>query len=70
MFATYFQVIYNYSNLYGEYPQLSVFESISKSVKENGENGGRTLFHCRSGCQRTSHFSAFYLLTREEPLED
>lgn len=59
-----------YSNLYGEYPSLSDFENISKSVKQNGENGGRTLFHCRSGRHRTSHFSAFYLLTRGEPLED
>lgn len=58
-----------YSNLYGEYPDLSVFEKVAASVKQNGENGGRTLFHCNSGRHRTSHFSAFYALTKGKSLE-
>ena len=58
-----------YSNLYGQYPDLSVFESIAQSVRENGMNGGKTLFHCNSGRHRTAHFAAFYKLTRGEPLD-
>lgn len=58
-----------YSNLYGEYPDLSTFEKIALQVKENGEKGGKTLFHCNSGRHRTSHFAAFYKLTKGEPLQ-
>lgn len=58
-----------YSNLYGEYPDLDVFQTIAANVKQNGENGGKTLFHCNSGRHRTSHFAAFYALTKGEPLE-
>ncbi len=57
-----------YSNLYGVYPGLAVFEEIAKSVKQNGIQGGKTLFHCNSGRHRTSHFSMFYKLTRGQPL--
>lgn len=57
-----------YSYLHKEYPSLSVFENIAAKVKQNGENGGKTLFHCHSSRHRTSHFSAFYLLTKGEPL--
>lgn len=57
-----------YSNLYGNYPDLSIFEKISSEVKQNGEQGGKTLFHCNSGRHRTAHFAAFYKLTNGEPL--
>jgi len=59
-----------YSNLYGEYPTLSIFEKIASEVINNGKNGGKTLFHCNSGRHRTSHFSAFYKLTKGEPLNN
>ena len=59
-----------YSNLYGEYPSLDTFERISKDVKQNGERGGKTLFHCNSGRHRTSHMTAFYKITKGEPLKD
>ncbi len=58
-----------YSNLYGDYPQLSLFEDIANSVRQNGEEGGKTLFHCNSGRHRTAHFSAFYKLTKGMPLK-
>ena len=57
-----------YSNLYGQYPDLETFERVSKEVKQNGESGGKSLFHCNSGRHRTSHFSAFYKLTSGQPL--
>ncbi len=57
-----------YSNIYGRYPDLQVFENVAYDVKQNGLNGGRTLFHCNSGRHRTAHFSAFYKLTHGEPL--
>lgn len=57
-----------YSHLYGEYPSISDFEQVAHSVKQNGLDGGRTLFHCNSGRHRTSHFAAFYKLTRGAPL--
>ena len=57
-----------YSNLYGQYPDLETFERVSKEVKQNGESGGKSLFHCNSGRHRTSHFSAFYKLTNGQPL--
>jgi len=57
-----------YSNLYGRYPDLQVFEEIAHSVKENGLRGGQTLFHCNSGRHRTAQFAAFYKLTRGDRL--
>lgn len=57
-----------FSYLSNKYPSLSSFEKVSASVKQNGEKGGITLFHCNSSRHRTSHFSAFYLLTKGEPL--
>jgi hypothetical protein len=68
-----FGIKYNrlpYSNLYGDYPSIETFEKVAKNVKENGENGGKTLFHCNSGRHRTSHFSAFYDITKGEPLNN
>lgn len=59
---------YPYSYLHKQYPGLDQFEQISKSVKSNGENGGKTLFHCNSGSHRTAHMAAFYDLTKGEPL--
>ncbi len=58
-----------YSNLYGEYPKLETFEQTAAKVKQNGNNGGRTLFHCNSGRHRTAHFAAFYKLTKGESLK-
>ena len=58
-----------FSFLRGQYPQLGDYEAISKSVKENGKKGGKTLFHCNSGTHRTSLMSAFYRITEGEPLE-
>lgn len=52
-----------YSNL-GEYPQVVDFENIAQSVAQNGESGGKTLFHCNSGLHRTAHMAAFYRLTK------
>ena len=57
-----------YSNLYGQYPTLDTFEKVASDVANNGKNGGVTLFHCHSGRHRTSHFSAFYALTKGKPL--
>ena len=53
-----------YSNLYGEYPTIQEFEQMAQSVTQNGERGGKTLFHCNSGRHRTAHMSAFYELTK------
>lgn len=58
-----------YSNLYGQYPDKTLFESVASRVKENGIAGGKTLMHCNSGRHRTAHFSAFYDLTKGEPLD-
>ena len=57
-----------FSYLHNEYPELSVFESVAQKVMQNGKNGGKTLFHCHSSRHRTSHFSAFYFLTKGEPM--
>lgn len=59
-----------YSNLYGNYPTLDSFEKICSEVNDNGHKGGITLFHCNSGRHRTSHFSAFYALTKGKPLAE
>lgn len=53
-----------YSNLDGPYPHVEEFENIAKSVRINGEQGGKTLFHCNSGRHRTAHMTAFYRLTK------
>ena len=52
-----------YSNLHGPYPHVEEFENVAKSVRQNGEQGGKTLFHCNSGRHRTAHMTAFYRLT-------
>ena len=59
-----------FSFLNDECPTLKDFEEIASSVKKNGENGGKTLFHCNSGRHRTSHMAAFYDITRGESLND
>ena len=58
-----------FSYLENQFPPLCVFEHIAKSVKQNGQNGGKTLFHCNSGSHRTAHMAAFYDLTKGEPLQ-
>ncbi len=58
-----------YSYLEGKYPTMNDFDSVAKSVKRNGENGGKTLFHCNSGSHRTAHMAAFYDLTGGESIE-
>ena len=50
-------------------PEKTVFENVAYDVKQNGLNGGRTLFHCNSGRHRTAHMSTFYALTKGEPLK-
>lgn len=61
---------YPFSYLKDQYPCLEDFENIAKNVKQNGENGGKTLFHCNSGSHRTAHMAAFYDLTKGEPLRE
>lgn len=58
-----------YSNLYGKYPDKTLFENVASSVRTNGVNGGKTLMHCNSGRHRTAQFSAFYKLTKGESLD-
>lgn len=60
---------YPFSYLNNQMPGLCSFEQIAKSVKLNGERGGKALFHCNSGRHRTAHMAAFYDLTKGEPLE-
>lgn len=57
-----------FSFLEGTYPTLQDYEAISKSVKDNAQKGGKTLFHCNSGTHRTSLMSAFYRITHGESL--
>lgn len=59
-----------FSYLEGKYPTTQEFNNIARSVKINGEKGGKTLFHCNSGSHRTAHMAAYYELTRGEPIED
>ncbi len=61
---------YPYSYLNKEYPSLKDFTNVAKSVKETGEQGGKTLFHCNSGSHRTAHMSAFYEVTKGEEIDD
>lgn len=58
-----------FSYLNGEYPELKDYDKIAKEVKENGKNGGKSLFHCNSGTHRTALMSAFYDITRGEDIE-
>ena len=58
-----------FSFLTNKYPTKSDYESIAKSVKDNGENGGKTLFHCNSGTHRTALMSAFYQITKGKTIE-
>lgn len=59
-----------YSFLQGKFPTKEEYETIAKEVKINGENGGKTLFHCNSGTHRTSLMTAFYEITKGSPLDD
>ncbi len=58
-----------YSFLQGTLPTLEEYETIAKSVKENGEKGGITLFHCNSGYHRTALMTAFYSATKGDTVE-
>ena len=58
-----------FSFLYDKNPTLEDFEKVSKSIKENGDKGGKTFIHCNSGKHRTAQFVAFYEITKGEPLE-
>ena len=53
-----------YSFLRGEFPSQEEYEKIANEVRLNGENGGKTLFHCNSGTHRTSLMTAFYEITK------
>lgn len=55
-------------SFFNKRPKLEDFEAISKEVAMNAKQGGKTLFHCNSGSHRTALFSAFYSLTKGEPL--
>ena len=59
-----------YSHLNSQYPTINDLTEIARSVKTNGEKGGKTLFHCNSGSHRTAHVSAFYELTKGENIGD
>ncbi len=59
-----------YSHLKHQFPTTDDLNTIAKSVKTNGENGGKTLFHCNSGSHRTAHMTAFYDLTKGEPIDE
>lgn len=60
-----------YHELYQNKSVAEAFEEIAKSVVQNGEQGGKTLFHCNSGRHRTAHMSAFYELTKgKQTLEE
>lgn len=59
----------SFSFLEGTYPTKRDYETIARSVKKNGEKGGKTVFHCNSGTHRTSLMSAYYRITKGEPLE-
>ena len=59
-----------FSFLSDKAPQLNDFEEVAKSVKENGEKGGKTFFHCNSGRHRTSQMATFYDITRGELLNE
>ena len=59
-----------YDFLKPQYPTQAEYETIAKEVKENGENGGKTLFHCRSGSHRTSLMAAFYDITKGHTLKE
>ena len=53
-----------YNALYHKFPGAKAFEQVAEAVALNGEQGGKTLFHCNSGRHRTAHMSAFYELTK------
>jgi hypothetical protein len=55
--------------LHGEFPTENEYQTIAKSVKDNGKHGGKTLFHCNSGTHRTALMSAFYDITKGENLD-
>lgn len=57
-----------FSHLTGRFPTQKEFDFIANCVKVNGENGGKTLFHCNSGSHRTAHMAAYYDLTKGEPI--
>ena len=59
-----------FSYLTGKYPKKSDYEMISKSVRDNADKGGKTLFHCKSGTHRTALMSAFYAITEGKPVKD
>ena len=60
-----------YHELYQCKSVVKAFEEIAQNVAQNGEQGGKTLFHCNSGRHRTAHMSAFYELTKgKQTLED
>lgn len=59
-----------FSFLTGHYPTKADYQAIAESVKTNKENGGKTLFHCNSGTHRTALMSAFYDITKGNPVKD
>ena len=59
-----------YSFLEGTLPSKEDYQNVANEVKINGENGGKTLFHCNSGTHRTSLFTTFYEITKGNSLED
>lgn len=59
-----------YSFIEGTFPSKDDYQYVASEVKTNGENGGKTLFHCNSGTHRTSLFTSFYEITKGNSLEN
>ncbi|MCR5266110.1 MAG: hypothetical protein K6E29_05895 [Cyanobacteria bacterium RUI128] len=59
-----------YSFLHEMFPTAKDYSYIAQKVQENGKKGGITLLHCNSGTHRTALMSAFYKITKGEPLEE
>ena len=57
-----------YSFLENKLPTQSDYEEIAKDVMNNGQKGGKILFHCNSGTHRTSLMVAFYDITKGKSL--
>lgn len=59
-----------YNFLSEGFPTLQDYETIAHDVLQNGEKGGKTLFHCNSGTHRTALMAAFYDITKGKPLAE
>lgn len=53
-----------------KYPSMENLEKVSKSIENNGKNGGCTLIHCRSGKHRTGQHVAWYEFTKGKTIDE